>query len=194
MDRLAEYFINFVNTPWAPVLLFIHAFLESSFLPGAHDFFLVAVNVIRIDLCFFFAVFSTIGSTCGGCFGYYLGRYGGRPIIEKLTHKKIADAVERSYQKYGMWAVAFAGFTPVPYKIFAVCSGIFEINFPKFAIVSFFARGARFFLVSGLIFFIGTQIKDSIIHYLNVFSIVILSSVAILFFIMKAIIKKAHHE
>ena len=194
MDRLAEYFINFVNTPWAPVLLFIHAFMEASFLPGAHDFFLVAVDVIRLDLCFFFAAFSTVGSTCGGCFGYGLGRFLGRPLLTKLAKKETVDAVERSYQKYGMWAVAFAGFTPVPYKIFAVSSGVFEINFPKFVVVSFFARGARFFLVSALIFFIGSQIKDNIIHYFNIFSIVLLSLIAICFFVMKALIRKAHHE
>jgi len=194
MDRVAEYFINFVNTPWAPVLLFIHAFMEASFLPGAHDFFLVAVDVIRLDLCFFFAAFSTVGSTCGGCFGYGLGRFLGRPVLAKLTRKETVDAVERSYQKYGMWAVAFAGFTPVPYKIFSVSSGVFEINFPKFVIVSFFARGARFFLVSGLIFFIGTQIKDQVIHYFNIFSIVLLSLIAISFFILKRLIRKVHHE
>ena len=194
MDQLAQKFVEFVDTPWAPVLLFIHAFMEASFLPGAHDFFLVAVDVVKPNLCFFFAAFSTVGSTCGGCFGYGLGRYGGRPLIEKIIHRDIADHIEKTYQKYGMWAVAFAGFTPVPYKIFAVCSGIFRINFLKFAIVSFFARGARFFTVSSLIYFIGPHIKDYIVESFNVFSIIILSFIAVTFFWLRSIKKKVKHE
>jgi len=194
MDRLAEHFVNFVDTPWTPFLLALHAFLESSFLPGAHDFFIVAVTVIKPNLWAFFATFSTIGSTCGGCFGYALGRFGGRPLIEKLTHKKIVEKVEASYQKYGLWAVAFAGFTPVPYKIFAICSGIFEIHLPSFIIVSFFARAARFFLISALIFFIGAHIKDYLIGYFNVFSIIILGLVALIVLFIGILKKKWSHE
>ncbi|MFC1584277.1 YqaA family protein [Fibrobacterota bacterium] len=189
MDRLAEFFIQFVNTPWAPVLLTVHSFLESSFLPGAHDFFLVAVCVFKPEWAFFFAFFSTIGSTCGGAFGYSLGKFGGRPILEKFTHKQIVDTVEKSYKKYGIWAVAVAGFTPVPFKLFAICSGIFEINFRKFVIVSFFARGARFCSVSALLYFVGPHIKDYIITYFNIFSIVIIT-VSIIFFIGLAWLKR----
>ncbi|MBU1864459.1 MAG: VTT domain-containing protein [Candidatus Omnitrophica bacterium] len=194
MDRLAEQFIAFVNTPWTPVLLFVHSFLEASFLPGAHDFFIVAVTVIKPHLWFYFAIFSTVGSTCGGCFGYFIGRYGGRPLIERIIHPKIADKIEKSYEKFGLWAVAFAGFTPVPYKLFAIMSGIFKINVPAFAVISLFARGARFFLVSGLIFFIGPQIKEHLLDSFNTFSLIALSSVFLLIIIIKLINRRLRHD
>lgn len=194
MDSVAEKFIAFTDTPWAPVFLFIHAFMESSFLPGAHDFFLIAVNMARPHLAFFFALFSTLGSTCGGCFGYAIGRYGGKPLIEKVAHHKITRTVEKSYEKFGMWAVAFAGFTPVPYKIFAIISGIFEINFPLFAFISLLARAARFFLLSVLIFVVGDRIKDVLLGYFNIFSIVLLTFILVIVLIYKVVKRKVKHD
>jgi membrane protein YqaA with SNARE-associated domain len=194
MDTLAQRFIEFAETPWAPVLLFVHSFCESSFLVGAHDIFLIAVTIAKMESAFFFAFFSTIGSACGGAFAYSFGRYFGRPIVEKLINKKIARGVETSYQKYGYWAVAFAGFTPVPYKIFAICSGFFEIKFIPFLLISLAARGARFFLVSGLIYFIGPEVKDHLLHSFNIFSIVFLCCVVILVVLYKRFKKGVKHD
>jgi len=189
MDALAEKFFCFVNTPWVPFLLFIHSFLESSVLPGGHDLFLIAVDVAKPSMCFVFAAISSIGSTCGGCFGYGLGRYGGRPLIERVVGAKIVDKIELYFQQYGIWAVAIAGFTPLPYKIFAIAAGIFEVNFIKFAIVSLITRAMRFFLVSGILYVIGPHIKEYLLNYFNVFTIG-----CILIGIMSAIALKIFHK
>lgn len=193
MDNLAERFIEFVDTPWAPVLLFVHAFMEASFLPGAHDIFLVAVDIAKPRLAFFFALFSTLGSTAGGTFAYLFGRYFGRALVQKVLHRRIIGSVQAYYQKYGYWAVAIAGFTPVPYKVFAIASGFFKIKLVPFIVISFFARGARYFLVSSLIFFIGPGIKDRLIQSLNVFSVIALTVVIMIVFIYKQY-KKTHRS
>lgn len=172
MDVVAQKFIEFTNTPWAGVLLFVHSFLESSFLPGAHDFFLVAVCVARPAMCFVFALFSTLGSVCGGSFAYAFGKFGGRPFFERIVPLKIAARIQLYFKKYGIWAVAIAGFTPLPYKVFAIAGGIFKISFPKFVIISLITRAMRFFLVSAILYVIGPQIKDYIVNYFNVFSVI----------------------
>lgn len=185
MDNLANTLMEFVNTPWAPFLLMFHSYLESFFLPGAHDIVLLAVTIIKPSSAFFFALFSAVGSTLGGASAYLFARYLGRPLIEKIMHKHIADSVEKSYQKFGMWAVAFAGFTPVPYKLFSLCSGFFEINFPLFVIISFLARTARFMLLALLVRLFGDQIQEHIISYFNFFSIIMLSAAALCYCIYK---------
>ena len=194
MDTLAQRFVEFAETPWAPVFLFIHAFMESSFLPGAHDIFLIAVDIANVRYAFFFALASTLGSTCGGSFAYLFGRYFGRPLVEKVIHKHIAERIEKNYQRFGYWAVAFAGFTPVPYKIFAICSGFFEIKFVPFVIISLIARGMRFFLVSGLVFFIGPQIKDNLLQSFNIFTIVALTVVVLVVLMYKKAKRSSIHE
>jgi undecaprenyl-diphosphatase len=185
MDTLAQSFIEFSDTFWAPVLLALHSFLESSFLPGAHDIFLVAIILAKREGAFLFALFSTIGSVFGGSFAYAFGRYFGRPLVEKRVPKHVAENVEKSYQKFGYWAIAIAGFTPVPYKVFAITSGFFEIKFLPFVIISVLARGARFFLVASLIFVYGSAIKDNLLKTLNVFSIVFLALIIIVYTLYK---------
>jgi len=194
MDDLAQRFIEFVDTPWAPLLLFVHAFMEASFLPGAHDIFLVAVDIAKPRLAFFFALFSTLGSTAGGAFAYFFGRYLGRPLVKKTVHTDILQTVEKSYQKFGYWAVAIAGFTPVPYKIFAISSGFFEIRFVPFLLISLVARGARFFLVSSLVYFIGPEIKDHFLKSFNIFSIITIILVVTIVIVYKKLKRSLTHE
>jgi len=194
MDDIAQRFIEFVDTPWAPILLFVHAFMESSFLPGAHDIFLVAVDIAKPHLSFFFALFSTLGSTCGGAFAYVFGRYLGRPLVQKVVPEKASHTIEKSYQKFGYWAVAIAGFTPVPYKVFAICSGFFKIKFVPFVLISLVARGARFFVVSSLVYFLGPEIKDHFLRSFNIFSIISILCVVIIVVAYKKLKRSHSHE
>ena len=82
------------------------------------------------------------------------------------------EALKVKYDLYGFWIVFTAGFTPIPYKIFTISSGAFDINFITFMIASFISRGARFFLVSFLIFKFGEPIKAIIEKYFNILAIV----------------------
>jgi membrane protein DedA with SNARE-associated domain len=63
--------------------------------------------------------------------------------------------------------VFLAGFTPLPYKVFTLASGVFQISFPIFVIASTISRGARFFILAGLVHFFGPQIKGFIDRYFN---------------------------
>ena len=72
------------------------------------------------------------------------------------------------YNKYAAWAVGIAGFTPIPYKVFTIAGGAFQIDFPVFVVVSFLSRSARFFLVGALIYYFGPPIKSFIDKYFNV--------------------------
>ena len=63
------------------------------------------------------------------------------------------------YKEYGSFAVFFSAFTPVPYKIFTIGSGILRMNFIKFFFVSLLGRGSRFFLVSLVLMFFGEAVK-----------------------------------
>ncbi|MFP4498507.1 MAG: YqaA family protein, partial [Vulcanimicrobiota bacterium] len=65
-----------------------------------------------------------------------------------------------------------AGFTPIPYKVFAIAAGVFYINFWKFVMVTVISRSARFFIVAGLIMAFGQQIKVFIDKYFNILSVI----------------------
>jgi membrane protein DedA with SNARE-associated domain len=80
------------------------------------------------------------------------------------------------YQDSGFWYVFLAGFTPIPYKIFTIASGVFKLNFPMFLLASAISRSLRFFLFAGLFRRFGPGIKVFIDKYFN--------SLAVLFFIL----------
>jgi membrane protein YqaA with SNARE-associated domain len=192
LDAIAQKFIEFADTPWAGVFLFIHSFMESSFLPGAHDIFLIAVSIAHPhqSMCFIFAIYSTIGSVCGGSFAYLIGQFGGRPLFEKVFPHRFTDKVEEYFKKYGIWAVAIAGFTPLPYKVFSVAAGIFKVPFIPFVIVSLITRAMRFFLVSAILYWVGPQIKDYIVDYFDVFSSICVIVVILYVVLIRSLRKK----
>jgi len=95
------------------------------------------------------------------------------------------SVVKELYDKYDIWIVAIAGFTPIPYKIFTIASGLFGMNFPEFVIVSFFSRGARFYIVSALIWKFGPPIKKFIDRYFNMLSVAFIIILVLGFVVVK---------
>jgi membrane protein DedA with SNARE-associated domain len=77
------------------------------------------------------------------------------------------ENVASLYDKYNFWIVFTAGFTPLPYKLFTIAGGMFDINFMMFIIGSVISRGMRFFLIGWLIWRYGQPIKVFIDKYFN---------------------------
>lgn len=141
--------------------LALNAFIESFFLVPPPDFLLITMDLAKPEKALFFALICTIASALGGAFGYAIGFWGGRPVFNFLFKNKHEqfENVEKLYNKYGSLAVFFSAFTPIPYKIFTIASGILNMNFWKFMIASFFGRGLRFFIVSIVLMLFGATIK-----------------------------------
>lgn len=142
--------------------LAILAFIESSVFPIPPDLLLVAMCLNLPQKALIFALICTIFSTLGGAFGYGIGKFGGRPVFHWLFRKKAhyLEKVEKLYDKHGSWAVLGAAFTPIPYKVFTIASGIFNMNIISFLLMSFIGRGARFFIVAICLMFFGETIKS----------------------------------
>ena len=144
--------------------LFCLAFMESSFFPIPPDFILIPMCIANPEKALLYATIATTGSALGGVLGYGIGVFGGRPALFfmfRKQYKKIKD-IEKLYNKYGVWAVGAAAFTPIPYKIFTIASGIFKMNLTGFTVVSIIGRGLRFFIVAISLMLFGEAIKDNI--------------------------------
>ena len=92
------------------------------------------------------------------------------------------------YDEHQAWAVAAAGFTTLPYKIFTLAAGAFKINFPTFVLASAISRSARFFLVAFIIHKFGPPIKVFIEKYFNLFSIVFFILLVLGFYLLKFVL------
>ena len=120
-----------------------------------------------------------MGSSLGALLGYWLGlefyELIGRPIVEFYAVGEQYERVQVLYQQWDAVAIAVAGFTPIPFKIFTIAAGLFEINLITFVVVVVLSRGARFFLLGGLIWWFGPSIQNFVDRYFNL--LVILFSI-----------------
>ncbi len=168
---LAQWMVGLAQTPAGPLGLFGLAVAEASFFPIPPDLLLLALCLVRPSESFLFAAICTVGSTLGGMLGFAIGRWGGRPLLERLVSAEKILFIERQFQKHDVWAVAIAGFTPIPYKLFTIAGGAFRLNFWRFVIVSVCSRGARFFLVATVVYVFGEQANRLVRDYFNVLTI-----------------------
>ncbi len=144
--------------------LALNAFIESFFLVPPPDFLLITMDLLKLEKALFYALVCTIGSVAGALVGYAIGYWGGRPAFNFIfrKHHDQLEKVECLYNKYGCAAVFFSAFTPIPYKVFTIASGILRMNVGAFTLMSFLGRGGRFFLVSVVLMLFGQTIKQYI--------------------------------
>jgi len=171
LHGLSSWVISWAYTPYGAMALFALAFAESSFFPIPPDVLLIALCLLNPRESLTYATICAVGSVAGGAFGYVLGRYGGRPLLRRMFAEAKIRLVETYYQRYDVWAVGIAAFTPIPYKVFTVTAGVFLLDFKRFVLASAVGRSGRFFFVAVLFFFFGKPIAAFIQEYLNILSV-----------------------
>lgn len=174
--RLYDWVLSWAHTPYGTPALFVLAFAESSFFPIPPDVLLIALAIALPKRGFFYSSVCSVGSVIGGAFGYLIGLYFmeavGYNIISFYGLTDSFGHIQQLYRDYDALAVGIAGFTPVPYKVFTIAAGAFEINFWVFVLASLVSRSLRFFILGGLIYFYGEGIKDLIDRYFNILTVV----------------------
>jgi membrane protein YqaA with SNARE-associated domain len=174
--RLYDWTIHWAETPHSTWALFILAFCESSFFPIPPDVLLMALAVALPIKAFKYALVCSVGSVLGGCFGYLIGyeffEYVGRPIIGFYNITDVFNTVSAKYQSNAFTAIAIAGFTPIPYKVFTIAAGVCKVNLFTLILASALSRSARFFIIAGLFYLFGPKIKTFIEKYFNILTVI----------------------
>ncbi|MCZ6776152.1 MAG: DedA family protein [Ignavibacteria bacterium] len=170
--RTKDWVESFAQKPYALWALFFIAFVESSFFPIPPDVLLIALAVANPKQSFKFAAICTAGSVSGAFLGYYIG-YAffetiGSRIVDFYGFSDKFQFVLDKYRENAWFAIIFAGFTPIPYKVFTIAAGFNEtIDLGTLAFASLVGRASRFFLVGGLLFLFGPRIKEYMDRYLE---------------------------
>ena len=142
------------------------AFIESSFFPIPPDVLLIPMILAARERAWLLAGLATLASVAGGMFGYGLGYFFyeaiGRPLIEFYGHAGKFGDFQLRYQDWGAWIVFIAGVTPFPYKVITITSGVVQLDLVVFTVASVLARGLRFFVLAGLLWYFGPPIRDFI--------------------------------
>lgn len=177
-----------VDSPHALFWLFFLFFIESSIFFIPVDPLLILYCVQNNKRSIFYAGIATIASVLGGIFGYMIGSLMWQSIGVKLVGRLFSEQtflnLVSRYKLYQNWAVLIAGFTPVPYKAVTISAGFCHLPIIPFIWYSFLARGARFFLVAGMIRIWGSQVKIFIDKYFNLlvvlFTVIVILSCCVI--------------
>lgn len=177
LRRLYDWVLHWAQTPYGIPALFLLAFAESSFFPLPPDILLLALCLSVPCRSYRFALMTTVGSVVGGMVGYFIGStlWGA---TSDLFYQYVPgftptgfNHIQQLFSSYDFWVIFTAGFTPLPYKIFTIGAGVFEINFPLFVLTSVISRGLRFYLLAWLIYAFGDKVKTGIDKYFNLLTL-----------------------
>lgn len=166
-EILSVAFWKSLALKYGAAALAFNAFIEAIFFPIPPDVLLITLCGVNPEKSFFYAFITTLFSTLGGVVGYYLGYFGGRPLAEKFFGREKVDRVHRLYEDYESLIILLAGFTPLPYKVFTITSGVLYASLWKLVVFSIIGRGLRFFAEAALFYFYGPQITDFVMKNLN---------------------------
>ena len=154
----------------APAYLGTMSFAESSFFPVPPDVMLAPMCLARPERAWRFALLTTLASVAGGLAGYAIGYFAFESLAPWLRTTKYWASYQTAVQwfsDYGFWAVFIAGFSPIPYKVFTIAAGALSMALLPFTLASLVGRGARFYLLAGLMKWGGERMEAALHSYVD---------------------------
>jgi membrane protein YqaA with SNARE-associated domain len=189
--QLYDWVLGWADSRYATPALAILSFTESFFFPLPPDPLLMALSLSKPKRAYFFAAVCSAASVIGGILGYYIGLTLfdaiAKPILDFYGAMDKYLLVQSYFLAYDAWAVGVAGFTPIPYKVFTISAGAFQISFFVFVLASVVSRSARFFIVAGLIKHFGRPIRSFIDRYFNILTFMFIALLAGGFLLLKLV-------
>jgi len=180
MRKLYDWVLHWAETPYGPAALMVLSFAEASFFPIPPDVLLIALALGARKKSLLFALYCSLASVGGAIFGYGIGQFlwwgeaGQFSNIANFFFNNIPGfttdvfySIQSMYEEWNFWIIFTAGFTPIPFKVFTISAGAFDINFIMFLVAGLVSRSARFFLVGWLIYKFGEPIRSFIDKYFN---------------------------
>ena len=171
----------------APLALGAVAFAESSFFPIPPDLLLVPMSLAQPRRAWAYATICTIASVLGGVLGYAIGALlydtVGQWLIATYHYADKMDAMRAAYAQWGWLLILIKGLTPIPYKLVTIVSGLLGYNFALFVLLSIITRGARFFILAGLLNRFGDPIRGALERHFAAILIGFLLLIAVGFYV-----------
>ena len=180
IKKLYDKCVEWAGHRYAKPLLAIEAFIESSFFPIPPDVMIIPMVISKKNEFIRIALIATVFSVLGALFGYYIG-YSLNEIaikIFELYGYEFSDSFKQRFSTGGgffawLGILVTAGFTPLPFKLLTISSGIIHFNLISFILICIITRGLRFFIVAYLTYRYGEKIGPFLDKYGTKWSILI---------------------
>lgn len=170
--RLYDWVIGWAESPYGVWALFLIAVVESSVFPIPPDVLLLALALGAPRRSFFLAGVCAVGSVIGAVGGYVIGMLFfdsvGQWVVNTYHLQDKLPIVQAKYQENAFMALLAAGFTPIPFKVFTILSGMMKIPLTTLVVASAISRTARFMIVAAVVYFCGDWARTFIDKYFGI--------------------------
>jgi membrane protein YqaA with SNARE-associated domain len=197
--RLKVWILHWANTKWGVWALFICAFFDASVfgLPTPMLFF--ALALMNIKKVYIYVLFGTLGTLAGAVAGYSIGHFAWLNANGEFTgvaqfmfnnipgfSVAVYDKIHLLYAKWDFWILFVAAALPLPFKIFSISSGVFDINLVIFSIATLISQGLKFMVLALLTIKLGPEVKKLFKFNWKPIAILVTAGAAIAIVLLKA--------
>lgn len=175
---------QWAHSKWSAWAVFLCAFADASFLPLPTLLFFIGITLLNMNLAYRFFMLATGGTLLGALTGYMVGYFAWLKPSGEFTalaqffidnipgfSAAIYSTIQSYYAQWDFWILFLASFVPVPYKIFAISSGVFDINLVIFTVATLLSQGLKYYFLAVLILKVGPGVKTLIEYKLKPFAI-----------------------
>lgn len=192
LRRTYDWTMSLAGHPHAIWWLALLTCAESVVFPIPPDVLIIPMVLAARTQAWRIAAIVTTASVVGGLLGYGAGFFLyeeiGKPIIEFYGYAAKYDTFQGWYTEHGAWIVAAGGFTPIPYKVITIASGVANLDLTTFMVVSVLSRGARFLIVCALLWRFGPPIRRFIEARLGLLALVFFVMLFLGFIVVKYLV------
>ena len=177
LRRLYDWTLSWAESRWGPAALAALAFSEAVFFPIPPDPLLMALALGKPRYALRFAALCTGASVLGAVGGYFVGVWLWQAVdqfffayVPGFTEANFSY-VQLKYEENAFLAIFAAAFTIIPFKVFTIASGVFQVGLGTLVGASVLGRGLRFLSVALLLQWLGPRAKDFIDRHFNTLTV-----------------------
>jgi membrane protein YqaA with SNARE-associated domain len=198
--KMENWCLHWATTRWSRVALFLCAFADASFLPLPTPLFFLTLSLLNISKAYRYALVTVAGTITGAVAGYSIGHFawinsGGE--FTRLAHflfdnvpgfsVETYENIRLQYAKWDFWILFVASLMPVPYKIFSISAGVFDINLFMVLIATMISQGVKYYLLALMAIKIGPKVKELIRHRYVKVALITAGSIAVTLILIKVL-------
>ena len=198
--RMHGWSLQQADTKWGAWALFLCAFADASVLGLPTPMLFLGLALLNIKKAYKYALFGILGTLAGSIAGYSIGHFawinpqGEFTGFAQFLFNNIPGFSEAGYnkihllyEKWDFWILFIAAALPLPYKIFSISSGVFDINILIFCLATLISQGIKFLLLAILTIKLGPEVKKLLEFNWKPIAIATTACIAIVIVIIKVI-------
>lgn len=184
MEQFVEFMGNF-----GPLGLAIHSFLDAIIFPIPAFFTQVSLSMLNPTNALWLATFGFIACLIGTPIGYFIGKVFGTGILTRFVKPELTEKATNYFKSKGSIAILIGAFTPIPFKVFTILSGV--LKYPLWQLMTYAAIGrATKFYVVGALFYLFGKTAESMVHNVSLYIFITVVPLIVIFLLVRKWLRK----